>query len=198
MRTRYEVPFGVATRGCGEHAAQRFVDLRGPQAGLAVLNRGTAGHSVEEGAILMSVFRAVAMEYKTASALSYAEDVPHEIHYAVMPHAGAATSEIVRAGAAFNQPPIPLATPVRAGDFSPDSDHVMVTSLRSAPEGWAVRFTETVGEPCSVRLRTPTGITRWAESDGLGRRTGNWHPLHENSPWQGAVSAWQIVTLIFA
>lgn len=196
--SRYEVPFGVVTRGCGEHAAQRFVDLRGPQAGLAVFNRGTAGHAVEDGAVLMSVFRAVAMEYKTTSTLSYAAGVPHEVSYAVMPHAGAATSEIVRAGAAFNQPLIPLAVTIDGGDFVTDSEHVVVTSIRTAPEGYAVRFAETIGEPCSVQLSLSAGISRWAESDGLGRRTGEWHSLQGNSPWRGEIAAWQIVTLVCA
>lgn len=196
--SRFEVPFGVTTRGCGEHAAQRFVDLRGPQAGLAVFNRGNAGHAIEEGAVLMSVFRSVAMEYKAPSTLSYGEGIPHEIHYAVMAHAGTATSEIVRAGAAFNQPPIPLATPVAGGGFSTNSDHVLVTSLRATNEGCAARFAETIGEPSNVQLSLPAGTTRWAASDGLGRRTGEWQKVDQNSTWQGAIAPWQILTLVFA
>ena len=193
---RYEVPFGVTTRGRGEHAAQHFVDLRGPKAGLAVFNRGTAGHAIEDGAVLMSMFRSVAMEYKAPSSLSYAEGIPHEIHYAVMPHPGAATSELVRAGAAFNQQPIVTATAVPGGDFSTGSDHVIVTSLRAAQEGYAVRLAETIGEPAILRVCFPARITRWAMGDGLGRRTGPWHSLEGTPHWQGELTSWQILTLI--
>ena len=200
---RFEVPFGVVERGAGEHAAQNFVDLRGPRAGLAVLNRGTAGHAIENGAILMSAFRSVAMAYKAPSKLSYAENVPHELNYAVLPHAGAATAELVRAGAAFNQRPIPLAHDASAyptASYTVDGPNVAVTSLRAAwrPEdGVAVRLAETAGENAACHLSTPDGLSAWAEADSLGRITGDWKPLPEGGRWSGTLTPWQVRTLVF-
>lgn len=201
--TRFEVPFGVVARGAGEHAAQNFVDLRGPRAGLAVLNRGTAGHSVEDGAILMSAFRSVAMAYKAPSELSYGENVPHELNYAVLPHAGEATAQLVQAGAAFNQQPVPVSGDASAypnGNYSVDCPHVIVSSLRAAwpaTDGVAVRLAETSGEEAPVRLTVPAGTSGWAEADGLGRRTGDWNPLKDNGPWNGTLQPWQVLTVVF-
>lgn len=201
--TRFEVPFGVTARGVGEHAAQNFVDIRGSRAGLAVLNRGTAGHSIEDGAILMSAFRAVAMEYKAPSELSYAEGVPHELNYAVIPHAGEATAQLVQAGAAFNQQPIPLADGLAAhsgGAYTTDCPHVVVSSLRAAwpaGDGVAVRLAETGGEKASVHLSVPCCLTGWAEADGLGRRTSDWKPLPESGRWTGMLRPWQVLTIVF-
>jgi alpha-mannosidase len=201
--TRFEVPFGVVARGAGEHAAQNFVDLRGPRAGLAVLNRGTAGHSVEEGTILMSAFRSVAMAYKAPSELSYGENVPHELNYAVIPHAGEATAQLVQAGAAFNQQPIPVsddASTYPNGDYTTDCPHVVVSSLRAAwpaTDGVTVRLVETSGEKALVELRVPAGTTGWADADGLGRRTGDWIPPADNTAWIGTLKPWQVRTLVF-
>jgi alpha-mannosidase len=201
--THFEVPFGVVARGAGEHAAQNFVDLRGPRAGLAVLNRGTAGHSVEDGAILMSAFRSVAMAYKAPSELSYGENIPHELNYAVIPHAGEATAQLVQAGAAFNQQPVPISDSASAytfGDYTTDCPHVVVSSLRAAwpaTDGVAVRLVETGGEKASVELRVPAGTTGWADADGLGRRTGDWIPPADNTAWIGTLKPWQVRTLVF-
>ncbi|MFA6287193.1 MAG: alpha-mannosidase [Opitutaceae bacterium] len=201
--TRFEVPFGVVVRGAGEHAAQNFVARGGPKAGLAVLNRGTAGHSVEEGAILMSAFRSVAMAYKAPSELSYGEGVPHEINYAVMPYAGEATTQLVQEGAAFNQQPVPFAESVAvpsSGDYTTDCSHVVVSSLRAAwpsSDGVAVRLAETSGWPALIHLKVPAGTTGWSEADGLGRRTGDWQPLSENGRWVGTLRPWEVLTLAF-
>lgn len=201
--TRFEVPFGVVARGAGEHAAQNFVDLRGPRAGLAVLNRGTAGHAIDNGAILMSAFRSVAMAYKAPSELSYGENVPHELNYAVIPHAAEATAQLVQAGAAFNQQPVPVSGDASAypnGNYTVDCPHVIVSSLRAtwpATDGVAVRLAETSGEETPVRLTVPAGTSGWAEADGLGRRTGDWNPLKDNGPWNGTLQPWQVLTVVF-
>ncbi|RRJ95087.1 alpha-mannosidase [Opitutaceae bacterium TAV4] len=208
---RFEVPFGVVARGTGEHAAQRFVDLReagdngAAGAGLAVLNRGTAGHAVEDGAILMSLFRAVGMDYKAPSELSYAEGVEHVFDYAVQPHAGPATAELVRSGAEFNAPLLPLAAaqPGRESFYAdPDAgvdDPVLVSSIRSAPEGLAVRLAETRGGAAEVVLRLPSGITRQAEADALGRRTGEWRMFDAGNTgaWRMRVRAWEVRAVLF-
>ena len=200
--TRFEVPFGVAVRGAGEHAAQNFVDLRSPRAGIAVLNRGTAGHAIEDGTILMSAFRSVAMAYKAPSELSYGEGVPHELNYAVMPHAGEATAQLVQAGAAFNRQPVPLAEGVAVspgGDYTVDCPHVVVSSLRAAwpaSDGVAVRLAETSGRLALIHLKVPLGTTGWAEADGLGRRTGDWKPLPQNGRWIGSIKPWQVLTIV--
>ncbi|EIP97200.1 alpha-mannosidase [Opitutaceae bacterium TAV1] len=202
---RFEVPFGVVGRGPGEHAAQRFVDLGMPGgngAGLAVLNRGTAGHAVDDGAILMSLFRSVAMDYKAPSELSYADGVSHEFNYAVQAHAGPATAELVRAGADFNSPLLPLARVQENRDgFVPegaDSASVQVTSLCLAddPAGSvAVRLVEMAGTDAGVRLRLPGKIGQWATADALGRRTGEWKEVA--GAWTGRVSGHRILTLLF-
>lgn len=198
---RFEVPFGVVERGAGEHAAQNFVAVGDQRAGLAVLNRGTAGHAVENGAILMSAFRSVAMAYKAPSELSYGENVPHELHYAVQAHAGSATARLVQAGAAFNQQPVPFASESYPdSNYTPDLPNVAVTSLRAAwpaADGVAVRLAETCGDAASVRLAVPSGTTGWAEADGLGRRSGDWRPLTETGLWTGALRPWQVLTLVF-
>jgi len=201
--TRFEIPFGVTARGVGEHAAQNFVDIRGLRAGLAILNRGTAGHSVEEGLVLMSGFRSVAMDYKAPSEMSYAEGVPHELNYAVIPHAGEATAQLVQAGAAFNQQPIPLVDSLAmysGGDYTTDCPQVVVSSLRAAwpaGDGVAVRLAETSGEKAVVHLNVPCCLNGWAEADGLGRRTGDWIPLPESGRWTGTLQPWQVLTIVF-
>lgn len=201
--SRFETPFGVTSRGAGEHAAQRFVSLRRDRGdtspGLAILNRGTAGHAVEDGAILMSLFRSVAMDYKTTSELSYADGVEHEFHYAVQPHAGAATDALVRAGMDFNSPLLPLSS-ITGGVEAPwtaDVRGVFVTSMRKTVEGIAVRLVESQGEKVTVSLSLPANIKRMAPADALGRRTGDWQSIEGQATWVATIAPWQILTVLF-
>jgi hypothetical protein len=87
---------------------------------------------------------------------------------------------------------------LETGKAAADSeDCVVVTSVRRAAEGVAVRLAEMRGAPSATSLRVPPGIVQVAEADALGRRIGEWQSINSPGQWQGNLSAWQFRTLLF-
>ncbi len=83
------IPGGLQERPCGEYPAEGFIHYGDEKGGLFLLNRGLPGNNVDEnGVMLLSLFRSVAMEYKCESAGSFNEGVSHTFEYAVLPHDG--------------------------------------------------------------------------------------------------------------
>lgn len=173
--TRHEIPFGIQARAAGEHIAQNWLDHANATVGLALLNRGTPGNSVDSGILLLSLFRSAAMEYKAPSELSFADGVRHTFDYAIVPHGPDANASIVRQGRAFARPPVVLnADPAwfqpTVWSLSPDS--VVLSGLRWSEEGLFVRLYEATGHAARAVLRVPSGFTEYLTADGLEDATG--------------------------
>jgi len=176
---RHEIPFGIQARTAGEHVAQNWLDYADGTAGLALLNRGTPGNGVDQGTLLLSLFRSAAMEYKAPSELSFAEGVPHAFDYAILPHGPNADATIIREGRAFNQPPIPLSAPptwLQPSPWAITPDSVVLSGLHWTEQGLFLRLHEATGVPAHATLRLPDSLVEYALADGLGQPTAPFHP----------------------
>jgi alpha-mannosidase len=165
-RARYEVPFGWLDRdlnGGEEVPALNWADVtgrlrrRGAVAGCAVLNDCKHGHSLDGSTLRLTLLRS-----------SYSPDpLPelgrHTMRMAVVPHGGRlAPAQLIRLGAAFNQPLQVMQTDVHAGRLPPavagvagvTPAGVVVTAVKGCEEGDAVifRLLETVGKNASARV----------------------------------------------
>lgn len=171
---RHEVPFGLQQRGAGEHVAYTFADCSLGQGGLALVNDGTPASNVCDGTLMLTLFRAAAMEYKCDSVASHAEGVEHVFRYAVIPHAGD-LAEVGRLAHAFGRPPVACRAGAATGSsgWSVDAPGVRISGLRPAADGGVfLRVHETIGAAASVRLGVPEAFVSWCEADGLERATG--------------------------
>lgn len=166
---RHEIPFGIQERGPHEHVAQNWIDYADGEAGLALFNRGTPGNNVDGGTMLLSLFRAAAMEYKAPSAASFNEGIPHIFQYAIMPHGPGSDAEIVRQGWAFNRPLEVLAVDAsRLGSgWSVAPENVLISGLRWSGECAFVRVYEATGLPAEGEIGVPEEFSGYALADGL-------------------------------
>ncbi|MBN2449673.1 MAG: alpha-mannosidase [Lentisphaeria bacterium] len=171
---RHEIPYGIQARPQGEHVAQNWADLQDATAGVALLNRGVPGNGADNGTLLLTLFRAAAMEYKAPSQGSFNEGMPHAFDYAILVHGADSDAAIVREGHAFARPPLRLrAAPetLRHG-WRLDAGGTFVSALRPAPEGVFVRLYEAVGRGTTGVLHLPPGFREYAPADGLERPSG--------------------------
>lgn len=169
---RHEIPFGIQSRGEHEHVAQNWVDCYRKETGLTLLNRGTPGCNVDNGVLMLSLFRSAAMEYKTASVASFGEGVPHTFEYAVMPHGPGCESIIVREAHAYANPLVILpGFPVRElqTGWGVNCDNVFISALRRSSQGVFVRIYEAVGATAEGALSVPDCYSQYAATDGLER-----------------------------
>ena len=164
-RRRDEVAFGTQKDRIGEHAVQNFLDCSDETGGLTLFNRGLPGNNVDSGTLLLTLFRAAAMEYKCDSSQSFGEGVPHVFEYAIWPHGAQCDAQIVREGAAFNTPPLQSA-PV-SKNWNLESSTVQLSALRKRGDAVFVRLYEATGFPTRAVLTVPSSIKQWALADGL-------------------------------
>ncbi len=176
---RHEVAFGVTTRDEAEHAAQTWIDYADAAGGLALINTGNPANGVHDGNLMLTLFRAAAMEYKAPSVLSFAEGVPHTFDYAILPHGAAADGAILQAAHAINLPPVATAVPVsRMGEtWRVSAATVVLSALRREGRDVFVRLYESGGQPTTVVFHAPARFASWAPADGLQHPTAAFTPI---------------------
>ncbi|MCX7045549.1 MAG: alpha-mannosidase [Candidatus Sumerlaeota bacterium] len=192
---RHEIPFGIQARAEAEHVAQSWVDYSDGAAGLALFNRGIPANNVDQGVMLLTLFRSVAMEYKSPSAASFNEGVPHTFEYAIMPHgpawqpdSGANTEmSIIRNAHAFANPLILLK---RNSCAEPDGNewriepsNALISCLRWTGDHVFMRIYEAAGKPAKGTIRAPARFIRYAKADGLQRPTETFQPCAGGIPF---------------
>jgi alpha-mannosidase len=180
-RRFYEIPFGIQERGAGEHVAQNWVDYSEPDCGVALLNRGIPSNNIDDGTVLLTLFRAVDMEYKSPSDMTHNIGTPHVFEYAVVPHGDISPEILVAEGLRFANPPIPLRTDIKRlqdPDGAPtmcpivqsDRENIIISGVRWSEGMIFVRLYESVGaNGTTCRLRVRERVTAYAKSDGLER-----------------------------
>ncbi|MDA0321596.1 MAG: glycosyl hydrolase-related protein [Verrucomicrobia bacterium] len=180
---RHEIPFGIQERGSHEHVAQNWIDYASGNTGLALLNAGTPGNNVDDGVLLLTLFRSVAMEYKTPSAGSFQEGVPHSFRYAILPHGSDSDPEIVRAGLAFNRACVPCScAEERLGAQQwrlEGADSALVSTLRANGDDVFVRLYESCGRSAEAVLKPSSGFSLWAPANGLEQAEGPFKPIQD-------------------
>ncbi len=168
----HEIPFGIQRRGHSEFPAHGFCDCADDGAGLTLLNRGIPGNNVDgNGVMLLSLFRAAAMEYKCESERSFNNGVPHTFEYAVMPRDGESLDPVVIPAELYVRPVHPVAAAPEEYDFTGLElpGNVRVSALRESSGGIFLRLYEMLGKPAAFRLNPPKGLGMWRETDGLER-----------------------------
>lgn len=175
----HEIPFGVQRRGHSEFPAHGFCDCSDGGAGLTLLNRGIPGNNVDaDGVMLLSLFRAAAMEYKCQSERSFNSGVPHTFEYAVMPRDGEALDPVAVPAELYCRPVHAVVGAMERYDFTGLAlpDNVRASALRESAGGIFLRLYEMLGKPAAFRLDPPEGLGMWRETDGLER------PVSEPKP----------------
>ncbi len=164
-----EIPYGIQERGESEFPVQAWMNLAYENTGAALFNRGIPGNNVDNGTMLLTLFRSVAMEYKTQSADSFNQGVPQEFEYAFMPHANASADEIVRRAHAFTNPLIMVNNFIDREYSLSGSKNIYISALRWSDDKIFIRLYEATGSAGQVNLSLPDDISEYWLADGLQR-----------------------------
>ena len=205
-----EVPYGVIERDqTGEEAVMgKWVDISGPDYGVAIINNGRNGYTAKDNAIHLSVIRG------PWGPDPRADEGEHTFGYSIFPHQGGWREGKVEFRAfAFNSPLLALQEPQHespqeqwAGKKGglPDSysfikissDHVVLYALKQM-EGFydrdaIARFVETEGRVGDVTIELPRTVrateTTLLEDVSVG-------PVGEGTTIQFHMKPWEIKTL---
>jgi len=170
---RRETPYGVesAPTTGREFPAQSWVDVSGPNTGLALVNDSRYGHSVDGSVLRLSLLRCTTFPDERSDEGEFA--VSLQLH----PHVGARSeAELARAGRGMNAPLLAQTTDAHGGDLPPahsfisvDSTAVHVGSVKLAEDGGALvmRLWETAGAGTDALVRTGFPLGACADANLL-------------------------------
>jgi alpha-mannosidase len=172
-----EIPFGAIERPTGEFPAQNWMDYGDKKKGVAVLNRGLPGNSVENDVLMLALLKCTALKEgygevggfskSTKTTDGYEIGVPHHFDYALLPHSGDwRDADLTRRGMEFNRPLLVLkaakqtgALPARHSLFEVSAPNVVVSAVKATAEGIVIRVYEAHGEETNtVTLRSAAEI----------------------------------------
>ena len=163
---RRQIPYGMSGLE-GEQATQMFMDARDGKAGLAVLNRGTPAGNVEEGVMLLTLFRSAAMEYKCDSDLSYNLGREFAFDYALCPHPATDDERVWRAALSMNTPLIRC--PLPDDSALPQVSGAYLSCARETEDGLLLRLYNPFEDERVCRVTLPAPYTTVTLADGLGQ-----------------------------
>ena len=195
----HEIPFGAIQRPEGvECPAQNWCDYGDGRRGLALLNRGLPGNNVADGTMMLSLMRSTRIQrygYIGGYGPGMASDSGFELgkeltfDYALVPHAGDwRGAGVYRDGLEFNQPLLARATashpgllPKRWGFLQIDPQNVVVSSLKTGPDGTVVlRIFEASGKSADTTIRLSAQVIE-AEEVNLLEDTGQKLTVSDNN-----------------
>ncbi|MBQ4354356.1 MAG: hypothetical protein IJC71_05625 [Clostridia bacterium] len=162
-RIRYQIPYGIIERREGPQPAQRFMDCSSENGGLALLNRGLPANNTENGIMMLTLFRSVAMEYKCQSALSYNTGEHFAFDYAIVPHSGRADDLLWKNALSFNTPLIETDAPLSAWKV----ENAYLSAMRRTENGVFLRLYAGTDQAKNAVITVPAGYTKAALTDGL-------------------------------
>ena len=147
------IPGGFQKRDNGEYPADGFSHIGDESGGLFLLNRGLPGNNVDEnGVMLLSLFRSVAMEYKCSSEKSFNIGIPHTFEYAVLPHDGELYSANSAVAIENYLRPLQSASGYCKGFLQELPANVRLFALRKHPDGIFIRLGEMWGKTAQYAL----------------------------------------------
>lgn len=187
LRTRHvsrETLFGVDTLPTGpagpsddarfEWAAHRFIDLAEPHQGLALLNNGRYGHSVDDGT--MGITLSTAPLYPDPMA----DADPEPVRIALLPHDHHWTDDaIMERAAAFSDPPMVaerqtglaqerILTPLT--DLPPNVALLAVKPAEDGSGDWIYHLGEVWGDTCTATVTWPHPVAAASLVDLVSER----------------------------
>lgn len=194
-----EIPFGAIERPEGEFPAQNWMDYSDGKKGVAILNRGLPGNSVEDNILTLALLKCTALKEgygesggwnkNTKTSDGYEIGIPHGFDYALVPHTGDwRDAELARRGMEFNRPLIALkaanqtgSLPKRWSLFTVSAPNVAVSAVKASANGIVVRVYETDGkEAKGVALASAIAI-KDAEETNLIEQEAQTVAVKENA-----------------
>jgi alpha-mannosidase len=166
----YETPYGHLVRPASgeEEPGQSWVDVSGPDRGLAVINDAKYGYDVRGGDIGISAVRSPVWAWHEPRELEEGGDFEYmdlgrqTFNVRLVPHAGDwRAARVPRLALELNQPPFALIEtyhdgplPQRNSFGSDDGGDVVVTVVKRAEDSdaWVVRAVETGGRDADARI----------------------------------------------
>ncbi len=193
-----DFPFAIEPTVHRDFHALTFVDLVGKDAGLLVLHAGTQYfHLDNQGRVANLLMR----EWESFWTGEYGWPRYAEYRHALLPH-GPDFSHVdrVRASAEFGQSlfstvgqPKPGKLPKAKSYVTIAPDHAQLSSLRKLTgPGTELRVVEVSGQPAEARVELGFPVTEAAETDLLGRKTGD--VSHSHGQLQFPLPPWRIQT----
>ena len=205
-----EIPYGVIERDqTGEEAVMgKWVDISGPDYGVAIINNGKNGYDAKDNAIHLSVIRG------PWDPDPRADEGEHVFGYSIYPHHGDwRDGKVPFQAMAFNSPLLSMQEPQHASAqeqwaekkgglpdsysfIKTDSDHVVLYALKQM-EGFydtdaIARFVELEGREGDVTIQLPRHV-RATETTLL--EDVNVGPVGEGTTIQFHMKPWEIKTL---
>ena len=165
---RRGIPFGMQESRRTELPSSGFLDFRKTGMACSLFFKGTYGASTDDdGIMLLSLFRAVAMEYKCQSFASYNEGRKHTYEYAVAP--GMVLDAVPSMAEAY-QNELLFCADAELSSFPGLPENVTLSALRRHADGrYFLRLVENAGKESSFELDLPGTLFA---ADGLERETG--------------------------
>lgn len=191
---RHQIPYALIDRGEGLQAAQHFIDYQAA-AGLAMINRGLPANNVEDGIMMLTLFRATAMEYKTQSELSYNLGKHMALDYAILPHAPQMDDMLWKEAADFNTPLLLTTMPDAARSFGLEGG--FLSCLRADGDAIFMRVHDHLGEGSDAVITVPEGFTSYALTDGLQNPVTDSMPI-VNGKVSVHLDPWRIQGILFS
>ncbi|BCX05963.1 MAG: alpha-mannosidase [Candidatus Roseilinea sp.] len=183
-RITYEIPFGALDRPVGEYPAQNWVDVSDGERGVALLNRGIPGHSLDGSVLTSSLMKCVkVVSYEAGGYSAQSRDelgfeigVLHRFEQAILPHAGDwRAAQVYHAGMAFNAPlivrkvtPHAGALPSHGSFMALEPDHVTVHAIFVDRDQLVLRVVEAEGNHAKGKINLQWPIAAAHETDLMG------------------------------
>ena len=149
------IPGGIQQRDNCEYPADGFMHLGDDCGGLFLLNRGLPGNNTDEnGVMMLSLFRSVAMEYKCPSEGSFNRNIPHSFEYAILPHDGGMYHAETAAAIENYLRPLQTAESAVSTPLPELPPNVRLFAIRKHPQGLFLRLVESWGQSAQYDLKT--------------------------------------------
>ncbi len=181
----YEQQFGAIERDQGEqeYPAQNWVDLSGPDAGIALLNPSRYGFMINDNTISMSILRSARdMNPRMDEGLN-------SLTYSIYPYSGDwKENGIPQKALEINQPLIvkqeskhkgetsgwtsAITLPAKYSFYGTNSDHVIISAIKVQEGNWEpqkiiLRMYETVGQGDTITVKLPVKPTTVEETNHI-------------------------------
>lgn len=166
---RHQIPYGMVDRGEGTQPPEYFMDQQKDGAGLALINRGLPANNTEDGIMMLTLFRGVAMEYKCASVLSYNLGEHICCDYAVIPHAAGSDAMLWEQALHFQRP---LLETTREELLPFGIKGAMISALRHDNGAVFARIYNNTEQTCEAKITLPAEITAYQLTDGCMQPVG--------------------------
>ena len=183
---RHQIPYGIVERGEGVQPVQRFMDAASAEGcGMALLNRGLPQNNCEDGIMMVTLFRSVAMEYKCDSDLSYNAGKSYTVEYAVVPHGTESDDLLWQNALQFNTPLVETGDGLQSGW---NVEGVYISAMRKVDGDVFLRLYTGTGTAKTAKIRVPEPYNLYSLTDGL-MEPSEWKPaeseiLLEMKPYQ--------------